>query len=348
MNLKGDPDAEFFPFLKQDLVVTCPHERFGCELFGVGAWRCLVRRVLTMAPSCSKEERGREGEREREREREEERRERGRERRGRGRGEGEKRERRGREEGERRERGGREEGERRERGGREEGERREGERRRGERREERGERREERGRREGDRERQRETERDRERTERDRERTERDRERQRETGERQREREGERESGEREEEKEREGEREGGGGEEREESGLGVLPLTSHRFVSLTRNCMTEWRVSQRRGRQGRERAMLAQDLLRLCLVDAPRERRSQRSDARQEPRASKEYTLRSSMEDERRRQLRDRFCEAVRATTGQCDGTSGICPSCSKKKLPHEQELPALPRAAN
>ena len=84
---------------------------------------------------------------------------------------------------------------------------------------------------------------------------------------------------------------------------------------------MSELRVSPRRGRQGRKRAMMAQDLLRSFLADSPREQRSQRSQPRQGSRSIKEHKRSSGLDLARRRAPRR---------------VSAI-----------EQELRAVPRAA-
>ena len=68
-----------------------------------------------------------------------------------------------------------------------------------------------------------------------------------------------------------------------------------------------------------------AQDLLRSIFVDSPREQRSQRSDARQGRRSSKETHA------EAHRQLRDRSFEAEHATVRWDEW---ICPSCCKKNF--------------
>ena len=138
-------------------------------------------------------------------------------------------------------------------------------------------------------------------------------------------------------------EREKEGKRERERAAHHSLVSFSNLHWFAAASLVSEWRMSQRRGRQGRERAMLAQDLCRSIFSDPPREQRQQRGDTRQVRRTSKEDAAPATRR-EVRRQLWDRFSEVSHAATDQCGGTSGCAhpvarrTSSRKSIAPNEQ----------
>ena len=102
---------------------------------------------------------------------------------------------------------------------------------------------------------------------------------------------------------------------------------------------MSEWRMNQRRGRQGRDRALIDQDVLRSIFVESPRDQRSQRSQRqrshrRQGRRSSKEHQRRSSKDSRGPPPAPGSILRGGTRHDGSVRWDEWICPSCSKKNF--------------
>ena len=92
--------------------------------------------------------------------------------------------------------------------------------------------------------------------------------------------------------------------------------------------------MNRRRGRQGRERALIAQDVLRSIFVDSPRDKKSQHSQPRQGRRSSKEHKRHSSKDSRGLPPVPGSILRGGTRHDGSVRWDEWICQSCSKKNF--------------
>ena len=92
--------------------------------------------------------------------------------------------------------------------------------------------------------------------------------------------------------------------------------------------------MNQRRGRQGRERALIAQNVLRSIFVELPRDQKSQRSQPRQGRCPSKEHRRRSSKDSRGPPSAPGSILRGGTRHDGSVRWDEWICPLCSKKNF--------------